>query len=348
MAATFSSSSSSVITAAGLGRRSFLTGLGLANAGLGAGCARRGKDDALTIGYLPNLTHAQALVGCQSGSWAKALGDIRTIAFVAGPAAMEALFAGTLDVAFAGPSAVVNGFIRGKRIRVLAGAAAGGASLIARKGLGIRSPQDLRGRMVAAPQIGSSPDVALRSWLLRNGVPTTDRGGDVQVLPLSNGDSFHLLRRGKLDAAWVPEPWASRMVLEGGCERVLDERDLWDGGVFPTTVMVSSVEAMERAGDRIEKLVDLLKTETAAMKEPSAARRANAALEKAVTKPLSPAVLAESWSRLTFTNDPMPAALQVVAENMGKIGYLPAEPGTTGLVASSDELRRFASKALAT
>lgn len=338
----------SAVPGSALGRRSFLAGLGLATAGLGAGCARRDKSDALTIGYLPNLTHAQALIGCQSGSWAKELGDIRTIAFVAGPAAMEALFAGTLDVAFAGPSAVVNAFVRGKRIRVLSGAAAGGASLVARRGLGIRGAQDLRGRMVAAPQIGSSPDVALRSWLLRSGVPATDRGGDVQVLPLSNGDSFHLLRRGKLDAAWVPEPWASRMVLEAGCERVLDERDLWEGGQFPTTVMVSSVDAMMRAGDRIEKLVDLLKSETAAMHEPAAARRANAALQKAVTKPLSPEVLAESWSRLTFTNDPMPDALQTVATNMSKIGYLPPSSATEGLVADSDELRRLVSKAMAT
>lgn len=323
------------------GRRAFLGG---AVAALATGCARRGPGEPLTIGYLANLTHAQALVGCQSGSWARALGDVRTIAFVAGPAAMEALYAGTLDVAFAGPAAVVNGFVRGKHIRVLSGAAAGGASLVARRGLGIKTASDLHGKLVSAPQIGSSPDVALRSWLLRNGVATTDRGGDVQVLPLSNGDAFQLLRRGRLDAAWVPEPWASRLVLEAGCERILDEREIWEGGIFPTTLMVSSVEAMSRAGDRIEKLKALLENETVAMQRPEAAARVNAALAKAVTKPLSPAVLAEAWPRLTFTNDPLPSALARVAMNMGSIGYLPASPAIGGLVASADDLRRLAAR----
>jgi NitT/TauT family transport system substrate-binding protein len=334
-----------------LGRRAFLGGVGVATGSLAlgsTGCARDRGDRTLTIGYLANLTQAQALVGAQSGAWEKALGDVRTIAFVAGPAAMEALYAGPLDVAFSGPSAVVNGFVRGKRIRVLSGAAAGGASLVARKGLGIRGPKDLHGKLVSAPQIGSSPDVALRSWLLRNGVATTDRGGDVQVLPLSNGDAFQLLRRGRLDAAWVPEPWASRMVLEGGCERVLDERDLWDDGQFPTTVMVASVDAMERSGDRIHQLKALLEAETEAMRAPGAAARVNAALAKAVTKPLSAGVLAESWSRLAFTNDPMPQALARVAENMGLIGYLPAAPAIGGLVASADDLRRMATRGRAT
>lgn len=328
----------------GLPRRAFLGGLGLGAAALATGCARDRNDRTLTIGYLANLTHAQALVGAQSGTWERALGDVRTIAFVAGPAAMEALYAGTLDVAFAGPSAVVNGFVRGKRIRVLSGAAAGGASLVARKGLGIQGPNDLRGKLVSAPQIGSSPDVALRAWLLRNGVATTDRGGNVQVLPLSNGDAFQLLRRGRLDAAWVPEPWASRMVLEGGCERVLDERTLWDGGAFPTTVMVASVEAMDRAGDRIHKLKALLEEDTEAMLRPDAPARVNAALAKAVTKPLSAAVLAESWARLSFTNDPLEPALSRVAENMGLIGYLPSAPAIGGLVATTDDLRRMATK----
>jgi len=322
-----------------------LAGFGVAASALATGCARDRNDRTLTIGYLTNLTQAQALVGAVSGSWARALGDIRTIAFVAGPAAMEALYAGTLDVAFAGPAAVVNGFVRGKRIRVISGAAAGGASLVARKGLNIKSANDLRGKVVAAPQIGSSPDVALRSWLLRNDVASTDRGGDVQVAPLSNGDTFQLLRRGRLDAAWVPEPWASRMVAEGGCERVLDEATLWEGGAFPTTAMVASIDAMDRVGDRIHELKSLFEEDTEAMRRPDAAARANAALAKAVTKPLSPAVLADAWSRLTFTTDPLEGALTKVAENMGLIGYLPPAHAIGGLVASADDLRRMAAKA---
>ena len=173
------------------------------------------------MGYFPNITHAQALVGRANGQFEKALGpgvQIEWKAFNAGPSAIEALFANAIDLTYVGPNPTVTGYVRsqGEAVRVIAGAASGGASLVVRQGAGIQKASDFHGKKVATPQQGNTQDVALRSWLRANGLKPREKGGDVQVLPITNADQFTLFLKGQLDAAWAPEPWAARLVHEGG------------------------------------------------------------------------------------------------------------------------------------
>src|SRR5215212_11604144 len=175
-----------------------------------------GTADELRLGYFANVTHAPAVIGVQEGLFADELGDTKltTQVFNAGPDVVEALFAGALDAAYIGPSPTLNAYGQsdGDAIRIIAGAASGGAQLVVRDG--IDSAQDLEGTTLASPQLGNTQDVALRTWLTGQGLDNNvDGGGDVTIAPTANSDVLNLFQSGDLDGAWVPEPYASRLVL---------------------------------------------------------------------------------------------------------------------------------------
>lgn len=317
-------------------RRGFLSaaaGLCLAAA---PGCRRRHASREFSVGYVTNFTHAQPLVGAHSGRWARALGG-QLIAFPAGPAVMEALAAGSIHAGFLGPSAVLNAFVRsrGRRGVVLSGAASGGASLVSRRGLDLRAPEALRGRVISASQIASTPDVSLRAYLRSHGLSPRDQGGAVTILPMTNTEAFQLLKKGHLDGSWAQEPWATRMVIQGGGQRAIDERDLWPDRRFPTSLLATTEEVRREAPERITALLGLLADETARLRklaDGGAGEVANA-LAAALGKKLPEDVLREAWSRLELTDDPIPLALDRFAAEMRATGYLP-QGSLEGLIAA--------------
>src|SRR6476469_6918818 len=201
----------------------------------------------LKLGYFGNITHAPALVGVSKGFIKDELGGTKlsTQVFNAGPAAIEALNAGAIDATYIGPNPAINSFVksRGESVNIIAGAAAGGAQLVVKPE--ITSASDLKGKTLASPQLGGTQDVALRAWLSSQGYKTNvDGSGDVAITPTENAQTLKLFQDGKLDGAWLPEPWASRLVLNAGAKVLVDEKDLWDGsatgkpGEFPTTVLI--------------------------------------------------------------------------------------------------------------
>ena len=302
-------------------RRAILGGMSL----LALGC-RAGRDDRpFAFGYCPTLLQSQALVGATSGRWQAALGGGATAtSFLAGPAVMEALRAGAIDAGFLGASAVLGTFVRRKGVVVVSGAASGGASLVAQKGLSIRSPADVAGRVVSASQIGSMPDVAMRAWLRAGGVATKERGGDTLVASLAQTEAASLMAKGSVAAIWCQEPWPSRLVAKGAT-RVLDERDLWEERRYPSVVLVASTHALTRRGRDLERLTALLGEETDTLRaKPDQARAAiSAALQNALGQKLAEPVLADALSRVDLTLDPQPKALARVAARMRDLGYLP-------------------------
>jgi len=315
-----------------------------------AACKQGASSDPgapLRLGYFPNVTHAQALVGDAEGAFASAAGaPVRTRPFNAGPAAMEALLAGDLDVCYVGPGPAAIAYLRsqGEALKVVAGATSGGAALVARTA---RAPRDLAGKRVASPQLGNTQDIALRLWLGREGLALGEGAGAVQVTPLANPDILALMKRGDLEAAWVPEPWGARLLAEAGAHVLVDERDLWEGRRFPTTVVVASRRAL---GARRAAVVALLRTHlalTARWKEDPAgfARAANAAYGKLTGHPLADAVLQDAFSRLEPTSDPLRAQLAEGARRAQALRFAP--PGDfDGLVDASllDEALRTAAR----
>jgi NitT/TauT family transport system substrate-binding protein len=271
----------------------------------------------LKLGYFANVTHAPALVGLSKGFFADALGSTKlsTQVFNAGPAAIEALNAGAIDAAYLGPNPAINSFVKsqGESISIIAGAAAGGAQLVVRPD--INSAADLKGKTLATPQLGGTQDVALRAWLSTQGYKTNvDGSGDVAINPTDNAQTLKLFQDGKLDGAWLPEPWASRLVLQAGAKVLVDEKDLWDGslsgkpGEFPTTILIVNKKFAAEHPDTVKALlkgnaksVDWLNTAPADEK----ASVINAALKTAAGAGLSPDVIQRSLKNIVFTVDPL-------------------------------------------
>ncbi len=217
-------------------------------------------ETVIRVGAFPNVTHPQAMVGKSNGWFEKAMGPgvkIEWKGFNAGPSAIEALFAGAIDMTYIGPNPTIAGYVRsnGEALRVVAGATSGGASLVVRKDSGIQKPADFHGKKVATPQLGNTQDVALRAWLLAHGMKTTDKGGDVQVIPLANPDQLTLFLKKDLDAAWAPEPWATRLIQLGNGRLFLDERTLWPGGKFVLTHLIVRTQFLKEHPDLVKNWI---------------------------------------------------------------------------------------------
>jgi NitT/TauT family transport system substrate-binding protein len=282
----------------------------------------------LRLGYFPNVTHAPALVGIKDGIFAKALGDGVTLqpsSFNAGPEAVEALFAGAIDASFVGPNPAINAFAKsgGKAIRIVSGSTSGGAFLVV--AADIHTAADLKGKTLASPQLGGTQDVALRSWLKKQGYSTdTAGGGDVSVAPQANADTLNAFKQGQIAGAWVPEPWATRLIQEGGGHVLVDERDLWPDQKFVTTHLIVATKFLDDHPDVIEALLNgLVSSIDAIAKDPAAAQKsANAAIADVTGKPLSDKVIAAAWANLTFTVDPISSSLKQSAADAQAIGLL--------------------------
>ncbi|HEU5161390.1 MAG TPA: ABC transporter substrate-binding protein [Streptosporangiaceae bacterium] len=290
--------------------------------------ASHGGGTTVTLGYFPNITHATALVGVQKGLFAKHLGGgvkLKTATFNAGPAAVEAIFSGAVDASYVGPNPSINAWAKshGKAIKIISGAASGGAALVVKPS--ITSVPGLRGKKIATPQLGNTQDVALRYWLKQQGLRTTkEGGGDVNIVPQDNAQTVQTFEQGTIDGAWVPEPYASRLIIEGNGRKLVDEKTLWPGGRFVVTDLVVRTDFMREHPDLVKRLLAASVEANAHINEhpADAARTANDALRALTGKSLQPDVLAAAFKNVTFTNDPVAASLRVGAEHARQAGLL--------------------------
>lgn len=290
----------------------------------GAGSTQAAK--VVRVGIFPNVTHAVPLLGLAQGDFARALGPevrIETVEFNAGPSAVEALFAGSIDMAYLGPNPAINAHQRARgSVRIVAGAASGGAALVVRGDAGISTAADLKGRKLATPQLGNTQDVAARAWLREKGVE------GVNLLPIRNPDQLSAFLQKDIDAAWTVEPWVSRLVREAGGRLLLDERELWPERRFPTTLLLvdrrflETNPALVRAWLRAQvEVVDR------AAADPAKARvTLNAELARLTGKALKSEVLEDAWGRFELGWDPLAAALERNARMAFDLGYLGKEP----------------------
>ncbi len=301
-----------------------------------AACGERSEGEStptvVRLGYFANVTHAPAIVALEQGYLAEALGPrakLEPRTFNAGPEAVEALFSEALDLTYIGPNPAINAFAQsqGQAIRIVAGATSGGAALVVQPSL--TKPADLVGKKLATPQLGNTQDVALRAWLKQQGLSANlEGGGAVAILPQANAQTLETFRAGEVQGAWVPEPWATRLVLEGGGVVLVDERSLWPEGRFVTTHVVVRTKFLEQ---HPELVVAVLRAHVRAVDflnaQPAEAREiVNAGIAKLVGKALPAAVIEGAWPKLHFTVDPLAASLRKSAEDATAVGLL--EPVT--------------------
>jgi NitT/TauT family transport system substrate-binding protein len=292
----------------------------------------------LRIGYFPNLNHAQAVIGLQQeGDFQRILNannsngndgvKIESFVFNAGPSAIEALFGGQIDVAYVGPNPAINGYLasEGQGIRIISGVASGGASFVVRNDSGIESMKDLGGKKFASPQLGNTQDVALRKYLMDNGFKTTENGGNVTVVPITPADILTLMLKMEIDGAWVPEPWATRLVKEANGKIFVDERELWPpDGKFVTANIIARTDYLKENPDIIKRLLQAHIDKTVWINEnkEQAITTFNGALKKITGQTIPEDEIRDALMRLELTYDPIKESLFKMADNAYELGYL--------------------------
>ena len=296
----------------------------------GAAAPAQSDDEPVTLrlGYFPNVTHSTAIVGVESGLFEDALGDgvdLELLNFSTGTAAIEALFADAIDATYIGPNPAINGFAQsdGEALRIVSGATSGGAFLVTKPE--ITKPKDLEGKTLATPSLGNTQDVALRSWLKSKGLETdTEGGGDVSIVPQDNALTLEAFIAGDIDGAWVPEPWATRLIDEGGAKVLVDEADLWPDGQYVTTHLIVAKPYLDEHPDVVKSLLEgqVAANDFIAEKPDVAQNLVAKGIENITGKAVSPELVAKTFANLTFTNDPIASSLQKSATDAEEVGLL--------------------------
>ena len=295
-----------------------------------AGGAITPLQDAVNVrfGVFPNITHAPGLVALADGGPLNQLlpnANIQVTPFNSGTPAVEALLSDSIDITYIGPNPAINAFAKtnGEAVRVISGSTSGGAFLVVKPE--ITSAADLRGKKIATPSLGNTQDVALRSWLKTQGLSTdTAGGGDVSVVPQENAQTLETFLAGTIDGAWVPEPWATRLIQDGGAKVLVDERDLWPDGKYVTTHLLVAKKFLDANPEVVKRILAANLEAVDEVNDDSATAQAtvNAEIEKFTTKKLSPELLSAAWDNLTFTVDPIASSLQKSATDAEALGLL--------------------------
>ncbi|MCG6493035.1 aliphatic sulfonate ABC transporter substrate-binding protein [Kitasatospora sp. A2-31] len=292
--------------------------------------------DTVKIGYFANLTHGTALVGLQEGLFQKELGStqIKTQVFNAGPAEIEALNAGSIDIGWIGPSPAINGYTKseGKSLKIISGSASGGVKLVVNPDK-VASLDDLKGKKIATPQLGNTQDVALLNYLAGKGykVDAQSGAGDVSVVRSDNKVTPDAYKQGSIDGAWVPEPTASKLVTLGA-KVLLNEKDVWPDKKFVITNIIVSQKFLGEHPDVVEAVLRGSVAANAFIKaNPEKAKAdANEAIKKEAGNALEPAVLDPAWADVDFLDDPLAGTLQAEADHAVTAGLL-KKPNLNGI-----------------
>ena len=295
-----------------------------------AGASPKQGSVTLRLGYFPNVTHASAIVGVEGGLFREKLGNraqLDTSTFNAGPQVVEALNSGALDASYIGPNPAINAFAQsnGEAVRIVSGATSGGAFLVVKPS--IKRAKDLDGKKIASPQLGNTQDVALRTYLKKKGFKTdTAGGGDVSIVPQENAQTLDLFKQDQIDGAWVPEPWATRLVQEGGGKILVDERKLWPEGRYVTTHLIVRTEFLDDNPDEVKKLLeghvaanDLIRDDRQRSEQ-----LVGEGIDKTTGRPIAPELVTASFENLVFTNDPIAPSLRKSAKDAEAVGLLKA------------------------
>ena len=289
--------------------------------------------------YFPNVTHAPALIARATRHFESRLGEDVTIqwkTFNAGPEAIEALFAGAIDILYVGPSPAINGYVRsqGDALQIVAGVASGGAGFVVREDSGIESFEDIKGKRVATPQKGNTQDVALRHLMKEKGLVSKDQGGDVEIFHISGGDQITAFLKGQIDAIWTVEPWLTRLTSEANGKILFEEGELWPEAKYATTVLVVRKKFMQEHPDLVTswlkahvEIVDWINGNYSKAKQ-----LFNEEFEHETGKFLPSGYLDRFFARISFTAEPMESELFQAADQAYAVGYLGKQkPDFSGL-----------------
>lgn len=301
-------------------------------------CSNSNNCEKVKIACFPNLTHSQALVGMAEGKFQKSLGEnyqVEWKTFNAGPAEIEALFAGEVDIGYVGPVPAINGYIKSKgELQIIAGAADAGAILVSRKDLQIKDIKELDGKKIAVPQFGNTQDLVLRHVLNENGLKDLTKGGTVQIIQVENPEIKTLLDRKDIDAALVPEPWGSRLVKEINANIVLDYDQVYSQGGYASAVVIARKEFINEHPDIVKKFIEthVQLTKYINDNKDTIKKVMNVQINHLTKTSIPDDVLNNSLKRIIITNNPERESIVNMANLSREVGYIKQLPNIDDLI----------------
>lgn len=297
------------------------------------GCGQEKHIQEVNVGYFNNVTHPQALLMKANGSLEERFGEEVTVkwtAFNAGPAEVEALFAGDIDIGYIGPVPALTANVKSDGdVVILSGATKGGAVLVKRDGVDINSVEDLAGKTVAIPQIGNTQHLNLLELLEKNNLKPDTEGGSVRISAVANADVANMMERGDIDAALVPEPWGATL-LGQGAGLVLDYDEVYMNGDYDVAVVVARKEFVEENPELVEAFLAEHEAATAQMNEQKkdSLKIINEELETATGKSLNEDILNDAFERIGVSTELNRDSIRGFAEigkSQGIIKEVPAD-----------------------
>ena len=296
------------------------------------GLTQASVDDSqnkIRVAFFPSIVHAVPIIGMETQTFANNLNDdldIEVKIFDSGPQVIESIFSNSVDIAYVGPGPVINGFLKsdGNDLKILAGAANGGASFVIQKNSGLELIENYSGKRVAAPQISNTQDVSLRHYLAENGLKSAEKGGDVFVLNIANPDIYTLFAKGDIDGAWVPEPWATMLVEELDGVRLFDENEFWPENKFSSVLLIGRSDYIEKNPEIIRKWINANeKTVQWINNHPNESKKLyNEFLKSYMGRTLPENIVEKSFSNIIITSEPLENSVYTFAERADALGYL--------------------------
>ena len=287
------------------------------------------SENNIRVAFFPSVVHAVPIIGMETQTFANNLNtdlDIQVKIFDSGPQVIESIFSNSVDIAYVGPGPVINGFLKsdGNDLKILAGAASGGASFVIQKNSGLDLIENYSGKRIAAPQISNTQDVSLRHYLAENGLVTAEKGGDVFVLNIANPDIYTLFAKGDIDGAWVPEPWATMLVEELDGVRLFDENEFWPENKFSSVLLIGRSDYIEKNPEIIKKWINANeKTAQWINNHPDESKKLyNEFLNSYMGRTLPQNIVEKSFSNIIITSEPLENSVYTFAERADALGYL--------------------------
>lgn len=287
------------------------------------------QESKIRIAFFPNIGHLIPIVGSEKGMFSNSFDDqtvIETHLFDSGPQVIESMFAKSIDLAYVGPGPAINGFVQSEKndLKILAGAASGGASFIVHPNSKINSINDVSGKRIAAPPIGNSQDVSLRTYLSENNLKPVEKGGSVVVLNTANPEIFTLFAKGDIDAAWVPESWATILIQELNGTRLFYEEDLWPNKQFASVLLIGRADFIESHPQIIQAwIVSHKDTVTWINNNPEDSKLIfQQFIKKTLGRSLPEKIINDSFSNIEITSDPIADSVYTFAQRADALGYL--------------------------
>jgi len=286
-------------------------------------------ESKIRVAYFPNIGHAIPIIGMEKGFFEQSIGNqtkIETRVFDSGPQAIESLFANSVDLAYVGPGPAITGFLNSdnNNVKILAGAASGGASFVIHPLSDIQSVSDFAGKKIAAPQIGNTQDVSLRHYLSENDLKPAEKGGSVIVYNISNPDIYTLFVKGDIDGAWVAEPWATILEIELNGKRLFHEEELWTGKEFASVLLIANVDYVEKNPQIVSQFLSSHKETAEWINQNPVETRIifNEFLISHLGQPLPDEIVDTALSNLEITADPQRDSVYSFAKKADALGYL--------------------------